>query len=291
MRNPVHNLATVPSDTTSKSIIGMILADWGKLTQEEVTQVVQEQERQGLRFGEVAVRMGLIADEDIRQVLAYQFDYPYLAPDEQAFSPDLLAAYDPFSPQVEMLRAIRSELMLRWFARGPAALAICAANRMEGASFLAANLAVVFSQLGTRTLLIDANLRRPRQHHIFGITSRLGLSDILVGRAHLETICKVESLGDLSVLPAGTIPPNPQELLSRTSFGELTDALAGRFDKILVDVPAFSEGADAMTIANRIGGMLLVARANHTNMADLDFVRGRVSGTGATLVGSVLLDF
>ncbi|MGV3653786.1 MAG: chain length determinant protein tyrosine kinase EpsG [Noviherbaspirillum sp.] len=289
--NSVHHLATVPSDTAGKSIIGAILVDWGRLTPDEVALVAQEQERQGMRFGEVAVRMGLIQDEDIRQVLAYQFDYPYLPPQEQGFSPDLLAAYDPFSPQVEMLRAIRSELALRWFASGAPALVVGSANRREGASFLAANLAVVFSQLGERTLLIDANLRRPRQQQIFGIGSRLGLSDILVGRAHLETICKLDTLGDLSVLPAGTVPPNPQELLSRPAFGELTEALGGRFEKIIVDVPAFSEGADGLTVANRLGGMLLVARANHTGTADLEFVRGRLAGTGAALVGSVLLDF
>jgi chain length determinant protein tyrosine kinase EpsG len=293
MKSPVHHLATVPfdSDSSARSFIGTILMEWGKLTPDNIVHIVRMQETQNLRFGETAMRLGLITESDVQQVLAYQFEYPYLAPGEQDFSPDLVAAYDPFSPQVEMLRSIRTELNLRWFGRGCGKLAVASINRMEGASVMAANLAVVISQLGARTLLIDANLRRPRQHHIFGIKSRLGLSDILVGRAHLETICKVEGLGDLSILPAGTTPPNPQELLSRVTFAELSEALRSRFDRILIDVPAFTEGAEALTVGEQAGGMLLVVRSNHTSTADLDFVKDRLKDSGTSLVGSVLVDF
>src|SRR5690606_25049337 len=96
-----------------------------------------------------------------------------------------------------------------------------AANQGEGCSELAANLAVVFSQMGERTLLIDANLRFPDQHIIFNLKQPRGLSDILIGRNDLSVASKLDSLSGLSVLGAGTIPPNPQELLNRRGFAEL----------------------------------------------------------------------
>jgi len=176
------------------------------------------QKEKSLLFGEAALSLGLVTEADIQQVLARQFDYPYLASGQGDFDPQLLSAYQPFSEQVEMFRAIRSQLMLRWFANGNKSLAIACVNPGEGASLFAANMAVVFSQLGERTLLVDANLRNPSQHKIFNLKGKLGLSDILAERADFEEISKISSFIDLSVLPAGTIPPNPQELLSRSFF-------------------------------------------------------------------------
>jgi chain length determinant protein tyrosine kinase EpsG len=147
----------------------------------------------GIRFGEAAQRLGLITESDIQQVLARQFDYPYLQAGEGSYSPKLLAAYQPFSNQVEQLRAIRSQLMLRWFARGHKGLVIIGVDSGEGTSLFAANLAVVFSQLGEHTLLVDSNLRKPSQHEIFDLKARQGLSDILAGRADTDVVAKVDA--------------------------------------------------------------------------------------------------
>ena len=85
----------------------------------------------------------------------------------------------------------------------------------EGRSYITANLAVLFSQMGKRTLVIDADLRKPRQHRIFGLPGKIGLSALLAGRAGAEVMCDIPQLPGLTVLPAGVLPPNPQELLSR----------------------------------------------------------------------------
>jgi chain length determinant protein tyrosine kinase EpsG len=271
--------------------MGRILLDMGKLTAEDGERILRLQKETGRRFGEAAMSLGLITEADIEQVLARQFDYPYLQRGQGNFAPELLAAYEPFSRQVETLRAVRSQLMLRWFASGRKSLAVTAVNPGEGASLLAANLAVVFSQLGEHTLLVDANLRKPRQHEIFNLKGKMGLSDVLVGRADLGSVEKVESFVDLSVLSAGTLPPNPQELLSRSSFLELSLNAASKYDAVFYDVSSFSSGADALPIAARIGGVLLVTHKNKTSLADVQVVADQLARVGAEVVGSIMVDY
>ena len=286
--NPV---SVLPTHAINESSMGRILLDLGKIKPEDAERILRAQKELGLRFGEAAKSLGLITDADIQQVLAHQFDYPYLQPGQGNFAPELIAAYQPFSKQVETLRAIRSQLMLRWFANGRKTLAVASVNPGEGASLFAANLAVVFSQLGEQTLLVDANLRNPRQHQIFNLPGKQGLSDILAGRADLNAIAKVDSFVDLSVLQAGTLPPNPQELVSRSSFEDLNRNVADRFDAVIYDVCAFSAGADAMAITVRAGGVLLVTRKNMTSMADISKAAEQLARVGAVVVGSVMVDY
>ncbi|MCC7596621.1 chain length determinant protein tyrosine kinase EpsG [Janthinobacterium sp. FW305-129] len=282
---------TAPLVRGADSSIGGLLLESGKITPENAERVLRMQKELGIRFGEAALRLGLITEADIEQVLARQFDYPYLQPGAGKYPQELVAAYQPFSHQVETLRAVRSQLMLRWFARGSKSLVVLGMEPGDGASLFAANLAVVFSQLGEHTLLVDANLRAPRQHEIFDLKTRQGLSDVLAGRAELDIIAKVESFVALSVLAAGTLPPNPQELLSRTSFVTLNKQLESRYDVVLYDVPAYATGSDALAVAARAGGVLLVARKNKTPMAEVAAMSEQMTHSGAQVVGSVMVDF
>ena len=287
----VLNSTPQPSSAGADSSIGGLLLESGKITPENAERVLRMQKELGIRFGEAAQRLGLITEADIQQVLARQFDYPYLQPGAGKYPQELVAAYQPFSSQVETLRAVRSQRMLRWFARGSKSLVVLGMEPGDGASLFAANLAVVFSQLGEHTLLVDANLRKPRQHEIFDLKTRQGLSDVLAGRAELDIIAKVESFVALSVLAAGTLPPNPQELLSRTSFVTLNKQLESRYDAVLYDVPAYTTGSDAIAVAARAGGVLLVARKNQTPMADVAAMSEQMTQSGAQVVGSVMVDF
>lgn len=285
------SLAASEKMRRAETSIGGLLMKSGKMSPENTERVLRLQNELGIRFGEAAQRMGLIDEVDISQVLARQFDYPYLQEGEGGCSPHLAAAYAPFSPQVEALRAVRSQLMLRWFARGHKSLAIAAVDQGDGASLFAANLAVVFSQLGEHTLLVDANLRSPSQHVIFNTGSGQGLSDILAGRADLDAIEEVAPLSRLSLLGAGTIPPNPQELLARGNFTALHARLAARYDATFYDVAASARGLDALVLAARCGGVLIVARKNKTHLGDVNTLAAQVAQTGAQVLGSVLVDF
>ena len=165
------------------------------------------------------------------------------------------------------------------------------AGRNEGRSFIAANLAVVFAQLGEHTLLIDADMRNPCQHEIFGLENRVGLSAVLSDRGGSEVIQRIPGLTNLSVLTAGVLPPNPLELLARPIFQQLLGELGKNFDVILLDSPAASEYADALTLAVSAGAALIVARKNFAPMWRVRGVSDSVAQTSAIIVGTVLNDF
>ncbi|GIZ52505.1 chain length determinant protein tyrosine kinase EpsG [Noviherbaspirillum aridicola] len=275
---------------TRDTSIGRILLEQGKITPEDAERVLRAQKELGMRFGEAAKHLGLVTESDIQQVLSQQFAYPYLLPGQGGFSNELVAAYNPFSPQVDTFRAVRSQLMLRWFGAGRKALAIAAVHPGDGASYCAANLAVVFSQLGEKTLLVDANLRAGRQQALFNLNSRTGLSDVLGDRSDLDAIAPVAAFESLSVLGAGTPPPNPHELISRPAFPALTREVSAHFDVVLFDVPAFASGPAALSVAAAVGGVLLVVRRNQTRWSEVATASQQIRSAGAELVGTVLVD-
>ncbi|MDR2678808.1 MAG: chain length determinant protein tyrosine kinase EpsG [Zoogloeaceae bacterium] len=271
--------------------IGAILIDNGILAAEDAERVLHYQKKHGLRFGDAAVKLGLLSKADVQKALSQQYDYPYLMTGNRQVSDEVVAAYSPFSPLVEQLRVLRSQLMLRWFdsTTGRQALTIASPESGEGRSFIAANLAVVFSQLGERTLLIDADMRHPCQHHLFRLDNKQGLSSLLAGRAHLAAAVKrVEGLLGLSILPAGPLPPNPLELLSRSTFQALLDAAKKHFDIMIVDSPPGNDTADAQATTVATQGALILARRNVTSIASLQALTHTLQHSGGIVVGSLL---
>lgn len=271
--------------------IGAILIDSGRLTREAAQLVLDRQQAEGIRFGAAGVALGLLCEEDIQRALACQYDYPFLAPGDDSVSEEVVAAFRPFSPIVEQLRALRSQLKMRWLdARsGRKTLAVVSPDTGEGRSFIAANLAVVFSQLGQRTLLVDADLRRPRQHGLFWLPNRHGLSSVLAGRVDAaEAITRIPGMIDLSVLPAGAVPPNPQELLCRPRFAELMAVLQAQHEVVIVDTPAAGESADYQFVAAQSGGALVVARRNVSLIRDLQSLVSSLRQGNVAVVGTVL---
>lgn len=274
--------------------IGAVLVDAGRLSVDDAETILRLQRKQKLRFGEAAMQLGLLSQADIDYALSRQFDYPYLLPGHSAVSEEVVAAYAPTLPRVESIRNLRTQLMLRWFDGNPAskAVALLSAERKEGRSFIAANLAAVFAQLGERTLLVDADLRHPRQHHLFGLElPGPGLSTLLAGRAGLEVVRAIPSLPNLSLLPAGTVPPNPSELLARPVLTELLGELGQRYDVVLLDCSACAEASDAQVVAVRAGAALIVARKNAARSWRVQGISAQVADARATIVGAVLNSF
>ena len=278
--------------TGAQRSIGDILVAIGRLTVEDASRILQRQQKENIKFGDAAIAMKLLTKEDIDLALSRQFDYVYLSDQDTSLSAELVAAYKPFSKVGENLRAVRSQLMLRWFNTDPArkVLAVVSPGKGEGRSFIAANLAIVFAQQGERTLLIDGDLRAARQQTLFKLERSVGLSGILAGRAGLEAALPVPSLPGLSILPAGAVPPNPQELLGRNAFGALLQSAAQQFDVIIIDTPAGSEFADAEIIAARAGAALMVARKNKSLVPAAAKLAQRLQDGGVALIGSVLND-
>jgi capsular exopolysaccharide synthesis family protein len=167
---------------------------------------------------------------------------------------------------------------------------VVGASRGEGRSFLAANLAVVFSQQGARTLLVDADLRNPRQHELFKVSDRFGLSSLLARRCDENAIHRIRGLPGLAVLPAGATPPNPLELLTRPEFATMLANLTNDYGVIIIDTPAATLGADFQGIAAAAEGVLLVAHRNVTRAAAARTVAESLTATATTVAGVVLND-
>lgn len=285
-------VGNAPATRNDRSI-GAILIDAGRLRPESAEAILRLQNEKRVRFGEAAIQLGLLTQQDIDFAISRQFDYPYLLRGHSAVSEQLVAAYDPFSKQVEELRAIRGQLMLRWFSADPLrkALAVVSADRGEGRSYIAANLAVVFSQLGEHTLLIDADLRNPCQHRLFGLDNRAGLSAVISGRGGPDTTHRIPDLRDLSVMPAGVQPPNPSELLARPAFAQFLSNAAEEYDVLIIDTPAASESADVQTIMKCAGGAMIVTRRNASSFAHVRGLGESATHTSSTVVGAILNDF
>jgi receptor protein-tyrosine kinase len=287
---PVTDARDKPAPAVPDRSIGAILIKQGRLSVADAERVLRYQVEKNLRFGDAALALGVLTEADIELALSRQYDYPYLLPGESAISAEVVAAYEPFTSRVESLRALRNQLMWRWFDTDAErrVLAVTGAERGDGRSFLAANLAVVFSQPGQRTLLIDADLRNPRQHTVFGLENRTGLSNWLSGRPAADAVQRVPGLVDLSVLPAGSPPPNPSELLGRPALGQVLRELAPQYDVILIDTPASVECSDAQMVAGRAGAALVVTRQNVTHVGNVRDLVGELTEARVHLVGTVL---
>jgi len=205
-----------------------------------------------------------------------------------ALAPQLYAAHDPAGPRAEALKQLRAELILRWFG-DCRTLAVLGGERRDGAGAVAANLAIALAQLGEHTLLIDADLRAPIQHELFGLAPAFGLVDLLYNRdVHEQALLPVPAVANLHVLCAGRVPVNPQELVSRTSFIYLMKRLPERFGAIVVTAPPALDYADAQVIAARARGCVLVTRRHRTRIADVLGIKRRLASGGAVLLGGVI---
>jgi protein-tyrosine kinase len=291
MINVIENAPVTEPRADGNALIGDILILDGTLTENEVDRVLGVHRHEGIRFGEAALRLGLLQDADIHRALARQFNYPYIKSNESTLDRRLFAAYEPFARRAESLRSLRSQLMLRWFTRCQKSLVIVSPRGQEACSSLAANLAIVFAQLGERTLLIDANLRSPIQHELFGIEQNDGLSALLGGRKSFKRVLQpIAPFERLFVLCAGALVPNPQELLARDGFANLMESLGARFDAVIVDTPPALECADAQIVAVRAGGCMLVTRRHQTRLCDLERTARQLVPSGATVLGAVICD-
>lgn len=282
-----------PHADVADRTIGSIIAETRHLSADQVERVLAHQKAKGIRFGEAAIALGYASTDDVLFALSQQFHYPYAAEDRRKASPELVALNQPFGVQAESFRAIRSQIMMRLFNEGQdrRALAIVSPDAGDGKTFFSANLAVTLAQLGGRTLLVDADMRGPRQHAVFGVDNSAGLSGILSGRAEAKVIQQVPGVSSLFVLPVGITPPNPLELVERPAFGLLIRELLSKFDHVIVDTPAAQYGSDSAVIAARCGAALVVARQNKSQVVRLQDLVAGLAETPAQLAGVILNEF
>ena len=282
--------------------LGELLRDVCALGDADIARIVALQAERELRFGEAALQLGLVQPAQLQQALARQFGYACIDPATHPHLAELSVAADPQGLAAELWRDLRAQLMLRVPAPmpGPAparahppgrVLAIVSPRRGDGRSHAAANLAAAFSQLGERTVLVDADLRAPRLHRLFDLADRPdrpGLSVLLADPVRVPEPQRIDVLPCLALLPVGAPPPNPLELLERGRFAALLHELAARFDRVIVDTPASADGADARVIAAACGEALVLARRHHARAAELGVLVESLRRESVDLAGVVM---
>lgn len=280
-------------NSVSDRSIGSLIAETRNLSVEQVEKILAYQREKGIRFGEAAVALGFASTDDVLFALSQQFHYPYAAEERRKANPELVALNQPFSVQAEAFRAIRSQIMMRLYNEGQErrAIAVVSPDAGDGKTFFSANLAVTLAQLGGRTLLVDADMRGPRQHAVFGLDNSAGLSAILSGRAEAKVIQQVPGVPSLFVLPVGITPPNPLELVERPAFGLLVRELLSKFHHVVVDTPAAVYGSDAAVIAARCGSALVVARQDKARVRSLEELVATLAESPARLAGVIVNEF
>jgi chain length determinant protein tyrosine kinase EpsG len=274
--------------------IGNIISTVKNLTDEQIEKVIAHQRQHGTKFGESAVALGFANTSDVLWALSQQFHYPYAPSGASNVNAELVTANQPFEASAEFFRDLRSKLIENGvFSNGKKrALAVCSLDRGDGKTYMAANLAVVLSQLGGRTLLIDADMRAPRLDELLGVTrTASGLSGVLAGREEANVIRPVDALPSLFLLPIGVVPPNPLELIQGRNFDLLLAEVLAKFDYVVVDTPASTYGADARVIAAKCGAAFLVARKGVTRSVELEKFAGQLSKTCDCFQGTVLNEY
>jgi len=206
-----------------------------------------------------------------------------------AHGSEVVIATDSSLPVAEAIRTLRAQLALQWMKQREAQfVSIVSAGRGEGRSFIAANLAVAFAQLRERTLLIDMDLRHPRQHRIFRVANEFGLSTLMTSGSNGQEVQPVEGYDTLSLLTAGPRPPHPQELLAARAMSPLLEHVRARYDIVIVDTPAWASGADAQIISAQTRQALLVSAPGVATHDETGRLIEALRQVGVSLVGATV---
>jgi capsular exopolysaccharide synthesis family protein len=188
----------------------------------------------------------------------------------------------------EAFKSVRTNVLFSSAEEGLRSIVVTSAGPGEGKSLVASNLAVALAQAGQRVLLIDADMRRPRVHEIFGGEQEPGLSNVLSGNAKTSEAVRKSKTSGLWLMAAGHIPPNPAELLGSRRYTDFIASLSAHFDWVLLDTPPVMVVADSSIVANQASGVVFVVRADHTSRHAVRAAVEQLEAANAHLIGTVL---
>ncbi len=211
----------------------------------------------------------------------------------------LITHFSPKSPISEAYRSLRTTLLMKLersvadgqdVNRAPAII-VTSSTTQEGKSLTSANLAVTLAQTGRRTLIIDADMRRPTAHKNFGLERNVGLSGILAGSQNASTTISDTDIENLHVLSAGPIPPNPAELLASSAMVELVEWARREYDFVIVDTPPVVPVTDPTILARLVDAVVIVVRSNSSHHREVSEALSKLEQSGSQVVGAVLNDY
>lgn len=200
----------------------------------------------------------------------------------------ILCADSPFVVK-EAYNSIRTNLLFTQQGEKCPVFVVSSPTANNGKSINAINMAISFSQMGKRTLLIDADMRNPTVHRMFSIPVKNGLSEILAGLTDSITVTKTD-IENLSLLTAGKIPPNPAELLASARMDQLLEFVKERYDCVLIDTPPVNLVTDSTAFASKATGYIIVVKLETTNIQDVRAAVNSLKHIGAPIVGFIMND-
>lgn len=209
---------------------------------------------------------------------------------QEDYTSGLIAHFNPKSPVAEAYRTLRTNLQFSAPEDSLKSLMVTSAGPGEGKSTTLANLAVAQVQAGKRVLIIDADLRKPVQHKVFGLPNQVGLTNLLVGKAGLEQALAKDAVPGLDLLTSGPIPPNPSELLGSSKMRDLLDQVQNQYDLVLMDSPPAVAVTDASIMSSLVSGVILVIRSRVTQNEMVREAKNLLEKANARLLGVVLND-
>jgi chain length determinant protein EpsF len=269
------------------------LLDAGLLSPAEVEKFSSIAQEKGMRFTETVVASGRVTAEQMSLALSVRTQFPLLDPSQSTVGTELVAGFDVDHPFMDDLRMLRTRIKARLAEggeRGSRVVAVVSQGKGDGKSFSAANLAVSFAQMGDRTLLIDADMRTGRQHRLFALENKVGLSSVLSLQCNpKDALQRVTGLGDLMVMTAGPDVPSPTDLLARNATAQLMRVMSNAFDVVIVDTPSAGAKPDAALLVAASQNYVIIARQNRSLTAAVEKMSADLGQLGARMLGSVLV--
>lgn len=249
-------------------------------------------------LGGLFVGIGVVALREIfdtrfhsAQELEEPGRYPVLGRipfDAQISTQPLIIHGNPPGPRAEAFRMLRTNVQFLQPGSSSNTFMVTSASPGEGKTHVAANLALVLAASGARVVLIEADLRSPRLSPVMGIEGAVGLTDVLIHRAELKDVLHPWGRYELSVLPAGQLPPNPSELLGSASMRKLLDELESDAEYVIIDAPPLLPVTDAAVISTLVSGTLLVAAVEQTKRQELEHAIDVLETIGSPVLGFVI---
>ncbi|MGV3625167.1 MAG: GumC family protein [Archangium sp.] len=211
-------------------------------------------------------------------------------PDAEKGARDLHIHREPKSLIAECTRAIRTNLLFMSPDKPFKRIVVTSSGPQEGKSTTAINLGITMAQSGSRVLIIDTDMRRPRLHKAFGVSNEVGVSSLIVGESKLDDAIKSTDVPGLFVLPCGPVPPNPAELLHAQSFNDLLSKVSDRYDRVILDTPPVGAVADAVVLSTQVDGVVVVLKSGQTNRDVAKRTVRALKDVKANIYGAVLND-
>ena len=194
----------------------------------------------------------------------------------------------PKSVAAEAYRSLRTNIQYSSFDNKYQTLVVTSANPDEGKTTVAGNLALALAQGESKVLLVDCDMRRPSIHKTFKISNTYGISDLLVGNKKLESVANKYN-DNLSIVPAGKIPPNPAEMLASKAMTAFLEEMKNYFDYIVLDTPPLQAVTDAQVLSTKVDGSLIVVRAGVTKKDAVHDAVSIINKVNGNIIGTVLI--